>query len=331
MGETRSIDARVVPAGTPVTWSSSNSQSVTVNNGSVSADNGGGAIITAKIVVDGVEYTDTCEVTAMDYVVESYWEDENVNRIDSLNVQVGESVYVKPYMRTATGYRVALYDMAFGTSDSDVATAEYNSSIYELYVHGESSGNTTLRADVAGIPFFEPFSMTLPVNVVAQPQFEYVRLFLNNNIWNYPDYWAKQDYQESTRQTYIRKSTAEALYLVYNPDGTNSSLYADLAPSTHNFAYDENYDYFLDVELDPEGNVYELSFAGSDTDVLFKPTDTQPTYDITGRFQARFPLRVIAQGAQRLFVLQIRKKSGTTPGINYGVLTTLILGRQLKS
>lgn len=55
--------ATVVPSGTAVTWTSSDDEVATVSNGAVTAVAAGTATITAKITVDGTDYTDTCAVT----------------------------------------------------------------------------------------------------------------------------------------------------------------------------------------------------------------------------------------------------------------------------
>lgn len=55
--------ATVVPAGTAVTWSSSDDTVATVANGAVTAVAAGTATITAKITVEGTDYTATCAVT----------------------------------------------------------------------------------------------------------------------------------------------------------------------------------------------------------------------------------------------------------------------------
>ena len=56
------LTATTTPAGKTVTWTSSATGKAQVSNGSVSAVDEGSAIITAKITVDGVDYTDTCTV-----------------------------------------------------------------------------------------------------------------------------------------------------------------------------------------------------------------------------------------------------------------------------
>lgn len=63
VGETYSLDAQVSPAGTEVTWSSSNTSYATVSEaGLVTAAGAGTATITATITVDSTDYTDTCSV-----------------------------------------------------------------------------------------------------------------------------------------------------------------------------------------------------------------------------------------------------------------------------
>lgn len=61
-GDTTTLTATVVPAGTSVTWSSSDSTIASVSGGVVTGEAEGNAIITASIVVDGVTYNDTCTV-----------------------------------------------------------------------------------------------------------------------------------------------------------------------------------------------------------------------------------------------------------------------------
>lgn len=62
-GDTVTLTATVVPAGTSVTWSSSNTSIASVTSGGVvTGEAEGNAIITASITVSGVTYTDTCTV-----------------------------------------------------------------------------------------------------------------------------------------------------------------------------------------------------------------------------------------------------------------------------
>ena len=62
-GSTGSLTATTVPAGETVTWSSSDSAVASVAAGVVSPLTAGTTTITAKITVDGHDYTDTCAVT----------------------------------------------------------------------------------------------------------------------------------------------------------------------------------------------------------------------------------------------------------------------------
>lgn len=59
---TVTITASVVPAGSTVTWTTSDDTVATVNGGVVTGEAAGNAIITASITVNGVTYTDTCTV-----------------------------------------------------------------------------------------------------------------------------------------------------------------------------------------------------------------------------------------------------------------------------
>ena len=63
VGETLTLTATTTPAGEAVTWSSSSDTYATVAGGVVTGEAAGSATITAKITVDGVDYSDTCAVT----------------------------------------------------------------------------------------------------------------------------------------------------------------------------------------------------------------------------------------------------------------------------
>jgi hypothetical protein len=62
-GETETLTATTVPADVTVTWTSSDETAATVADGVVTGVAAGSATITAKITVNGVDYTDTCAVT----------------------------------------------------------------------------------------------------------------------------------------------------------------------------------------------------------------------------------------------------------------------------
>ena len=64
VGANETLQADVVPIGSSITWTSSAGTVASVNSsGKVSALQAGSATITAKITVDGTDYTDTCAVT----------------------------------------------------------------------------------------------------------------------------------------------------------------------------------------------------------------------------------------------------------------------------
>ena len=60
---TTSLTATVVPSGSTVTWSSSDTDTATVSSGTVTGVAAGKATIYATITVDGIPYTASCEVT----------------------------------------------------------------------------------------------------------------------------------------------------------------------------------------------------------------------------------------------------------------------------
>ena len=60
---TTTLTATTVPADATVTWTSSDDDVATVEDGVVTGVAAGTATITASITVDGTSYTDTCAVT----------------------------------------------------------------------------------------------------------------------------------------------------------------------------------------------------------------------------------------------------------------------------
>lgn len=63
VGDTVSLTAVTVPAAQTITWTSSATGKASVTSGGVvTGEQAGSAIITAKITVSGVDYTDTCTV-----------------------------------------------------------------------------------------------------------------------------------------------------------------------------------------------------------------------------------------------------------------------------
>ena len=60
---TTSLTATVVPSGSTLTWSSSDTDTATVSSGTVTGVAAGKATIYATITVDGIPYTASCEVT----------------------------------------------------------------------------------------------------------------------------------------------------------------------------------------------------------------------------------------------------------------------------
>ena len=61
-GQKVTIAGETVPAGTAITWTSSDTDKATVENGVITGVAAGSATITATITVDGTNYTDTCAV-----------------------------------------------------------------------------------------------------------------------------------------------------------------------------------------------------------------------------------------------------------------------------
>ena len=60
---TSTLEATVNPVGSTVTWSSSDEEVATVEDGVVTGVTEGTATITGSITVNNIVYSDTCEIT----------------------------------------------------------------------------------------------------------------------------------------------------------------------------------------------------------------------------------------------------------------------------
>ena len=205
-GETGEISARTEPAGVPVSWTSSDAEIATVENGVVSAIAAGSVTITGTIEVDGIEYSDTCDV-------------------------VVEANLVIFYLTDSTN-------------------------------------------------------------------------------WNNAELWTKQDYQETSRGTYIAYNAArEAIECVNNPGGSSTTLYADVSPNATSFTYDDSYNYFLEFNYENTGdNSYKLQLTGSSSNVVFS-ADGWSEYVIEANAAdvVQLPLQLAGESASRFINLQVRK------------------------
>lgn len=127
-GDTGVISARVVPAGSPVTWSSSDESVATVNNGTVMAIAAGPAIITGTITVDGVDYSDTCVVEVEAAPIE--W--ESMRDYTALDVWNNEQYWIQQYY----------------IEDTRKTYISYADGALDLVLNPDASSSTTLYADI---------------------------------------------------------------------------------------------------------------------------------------------------------------------------------------
>ena len=139
VGETSTLAAATIPEKQPITWSSSKDSVATVDSsGKVTAKAAGDAVITAKITVDGKEYTSTCavKVTASAVAVTGVKLDKssatvNVNGTTQLTATVAPS--------NATNKAVT-----WTSSNTGVATVDANGK-----VTGKAVGEATITVTTA--------------------------------------------------------------------------------------------------------------------------------------------------------------------------------------
>ena len=133
IGGTETLTATTAPSKQNITWSSSNTSVATVSNGVVTAKGEGDAIITAKMVVNGIEYINTCKVSVvlLDSISVSKMPDKTVYYIgDTFNTSGLELLlsYRDGSTKTiTTGYTIS----GFGskTAGTNSVTVGYNGKI----------------------------------------------------------------------------------------------------------------------------------------------------------------------------------------------------------
>ena len=139
VGETSTLAAATIPEKQPITWSSSKDSVATVDSsGKVTAKAAGDAVITAKITVDGKEYTSTCavKVTASAVAVTGVKLDKssatvNVNGTTQLTATVEPS-------------NAANKNVTWKSSNTGVATVDANGK-----VTGKAVGEATITVTTA--------------------------------------------------------------------------------------------------------------------------------------------------------------------------------------
>lgn len=139
VGETSTLAAATIPENQSITWSSSKDSVAAVDNsGKVTAKAAGDTVITAKITVDGKEYTSTCAVTvtASTVAVTGVTLDKS-----SATVNVGATLQLTA---TVEPSNAANKNVTWKSSNTGIATVDSNGK-----VTGKSVGEATITVTTA--------------------------------------------------------------------------------------------------------------------------------------------------------------------------------------
>lgn len=145
IGDNEMLAATAIPSGSAVTWSTSDSQIATVSGGKTTAVGAGTATITAKITVNGKNYSASCKVTVNTCGV-------TLSK-SSLSLYIGDSVNITAATNPA-GQAVT-----WSTSDAKVATISGG----KITAVAAGAANITARITVNG----KNYTATSKVTVVA--------------------------------------------------------------------------------------------------------------------------------------------------------------------
>ena len=163
---------------------------------------------------------------------------------------------------------------------------------------GPGAATITATITVEGVEY----SDTCSIEVEAAEDVVYDLTAAAN--WNDATQWYKQDYQQTERGTYIEYVNTQ-LQAVTNPEGSSTTLYADISPLAGSVEYDANYNYYLEVEGDnAAANTYQLNFAGANASIF---TGENTNIETQGAYSMKLPLTLAVEGASRLITIQIRK------------------------
>lgn len=169
------LRATVSPAGTAVTWSSSNASVASVSNGLVKGLSAGTATITAS-TPSGVTATCVVTVTAASNVL--------IPDTSSVNISVGEWASVYASTTQAGTYRVRwsvpsssgalVSDSRYGNKDYSATTYISSTTRASVYVYGSAACDTTLtatliddRGNQIGTPAYIPVHISRASSILS--------------------------------------------------------------------------------------------------------------------------------------------------------------------
>lgn len=128
IGGRETLDVVVEPGDSQITWTSSNTQTVTVDNGKIHGILAGLSDITAKISINGIDYISTCRVDVIK---------PEVHCKSSINLNSGESVTLS--VTDEQGRRI-LDGVSFASSNSRIASVSSNGTIHaDTMKYGEAT------------------------------------------------------------------------------------------------------------------------------------------------------------------------------------------------
>ena len=153
---------------------------------------------------------------------------------------------------------------------------------------------------------------------VTVSEWELVRDLTNAEVWNNPELWIQQDFQDETRQTHIKYENGK-LALVHG-SGSSTTLYADLRPAIGDFHYEEDYEYSIDFvfeNAETPNNSFELTVQKNSTNNTLNPPDAADVFTASGPYiEYSVPVVYTADNA-RLTTIQIRKAETPEDGSCY--------------
>lgn len=218
-------------------------------------------------------------------------------------------------------------DLAWSSSDETVATVDGNGLVTAV-----SEGNATITASFE----YEGTVYSDSSNVTVEPNWEVVREFTSEEIWNDDSLWNMKNYiYPDPNPDVIRETSvywiSNQLDLHYSKNYTEvTTLYADLRPTIESVELDSNYDYALKIwrnnpiqtESEP---ILSLSSTLGNKIVPDGWSEVALTHTEQGSASDFYlPVIINETGNSNLFILKIKKDVPRTSPYVMFVRVTLV-------
>lgn len=266
VGESENLSATTTPSGQSVTWSSSDSNVVSVNSkGQVSAVSNGSATITARITVGSQDYTSTCQVTVASPTI--HLSDLN------LTMKIGDEKVLSA-STVPSGARVT-----WDSSNTDVASVYFSG---KVAANGKGSATITASIEINGVTYSDSCNVTVEANVSPPSGYKLSAMAMDYHSSDFTLGGPGSMCQLSlSTSDYNERSYSDVTLYVSAPDGQTDSLSSSTkGTGTWVYTFNQVGTYTVYGEISNEYGVYKGSTSNSCIRITI--TESDPPVKIYG-------------------------------------------------